>query len=161
MKKRGFTLFETMLAALILTIVGAGMAGVYMMEGSLSNRASHRMMAINYAKSAGDSLIGIGRSNGTQVLPPWMLPQTSFAELSPGMHNETTDPAICIISDSYFKLHLNGRLSYNVDSVDIGNDLSGCRVEVIVEWDEKFPKIQHMRESLFVISYFYYSFFTL
>jgi len=73
MTKRGFTLFETMIAALILTIVGAGMAGVYMMEGGLVSRASHRLMAINYAKSAADFLIGEGRSNGMMMPPPFMM----------------------------------------------------------------------------------------
>lgn len=157
MNKRAFTLFETMLAALILAIVGTGMAGVYMLEGSLSNRASHHLMAINYAKSAADSLIAIGRSQGAGILDPWFISQNSaFASLSSGMHTQTSDPDICTISDSYFKLHLNGTLTYNVDSIDIGNSISGCRVEVIVEWDEKFPKNQHVRESLYIIPYFYY-----
>lgn len=156
LNNKGFTLFEALIAALILTIVGSGIAGVYVMEGSLLVRTGHRLEAINYARSVADQLINIGRD--VEISPFYGYGDVP-AELSSGLHTETTDPTICILPDSYFKLHLNGKLTYTVDQIDFGNNVKGRRVEIIIEWNESFPKKQKIQETLFIIAYFYTSYY--
>ena len=141
--KRGFTLFETLIAALVLSIVGSAIAGVYIMEGSLLVRTSHRLEAMNFARSVADRLTEIGYSG----------PVDGISIFSLGQHTETTNPQICVLPDSYFKLRLNGKLKYNVDQIAI-NKYKLRRVEIIVEWDEAFPKRQKVKESLFIIANF-------
>src|SRR3989338_6803724 len=87
-RKKGFTLFETLIAALVLTIVGSAIAGIYVFEGAMLLQASHRLEAINYARSAAERLL---QYEGSTSL---------------GIHNEGTDPGICRLPKSYFKTDL-------------------------------------------------------
>ena len=165
--KRGFTLVETLIGALILTIVGAGIASSYVLEAALLTQTSHRLMAMNYAMSCADSLMEIGSD------PSWggytyIGNQEYYGppELSLGFHSQATDPLITAIPDSYFSRQLNGTLVYNVELLAMESYQGGgwssstgiLRVTIMVRWDEKFPKRQNKEENLVVLPVGYYSY---
>ena len=152
--RRGFTLVETLIGALILTIVGAGIASSYVLESSLLAQASHRLQAINYAMSCADNLMEVASDFGGYTYTY----QSSYYgpdELSLGFHSQATDPAVATIPDSYFRRQLNGVLEYNVEMLPLYSGVgwgSGItRVTITVRWNEKFPKRQNKQESLVVL----------
>ncbi|MBN1354294.1 MAG: prepilin-type N-terminal cleavage/methylation domain-containing protein [Candidatus Omnitrophica bacterium] len=171
-KRKGFTLFETLIAALILTIVGGGLAGVYMMEGTLLLHSSHRAEAVNYAASLADKLLRLASEPaldwGWGNWDPYYIMYETPA-FSLGNHNEDTDPEICQLADSYFKLHLKGTLRYQVEDISVSEkygDTAGLssygalvarRVDVIVEWEEAFPRKERKSEHLYIAATFYFS----
>ena len=147
-KKKGFTLFEALISTLILSIIGSGIASVYIIESGLLSRTAHRLQAINYAQAAAETLLDLGAgvtatSSGIHATL-YSMPN----ELAIGEHS--TEPQICIIPDGYFKKHLNGRLRYIITKVSL--PMKAHRAEIIVEWDEKFPKPEKMSEHLFIVA---------
>ena len=161
MRKKGLVLFESLIAALIITIIGSGVATLYLYEAGLLNRTAHRLQAINYAKAAAEAILAKESSiKGTGVLGR----NTVFpTELSLGLHSESTDPAICTLPDSYFKQTLKGSLSYTVTQTMIplsnfyalytAGAPAYCS-EITVEWTEAFPKGEKVQEKLFTVFFY-------
>lgn len=139
MTKKGFTLIETLISAMILTIVGSGIAGIYVLESGLLTQTAHRLEAVNYARSTAETLIDAGKREGDD---------DSMKLLLIGTHTAETDPEACSLPDCYFKTRLNGKLSYAADDVTLENNITARRVTIIVEWQEKFPKVQNKKEEL-------------
>ena len=158
MRKKGLVLFEALIAALIITIIGSGVATLYLYEAGLLNRTAHRLQAINYAKAAAEAILAKESSiKGTGVLGR----NTVFpTELSLGLHSESTDPAICILPDSYFKKTLKGSLSYTVTQTTIPlsnfytTAINAYCAEITVEWTEAFPKGEKVQEKLFTVFFY-------
>ena len=157
MRKKGLVLFEALIAALIITIIGSGVATLYLYEAGLLNRTAHRLQAINYAKAAVETILAKESSIysvghiGSVVFP---------TELSLGVHSESTDPAICILPDSYFKKTLKGSLSYTVTQTTIPlsnfytTAINAYCAEITVEWTEAFPKGEKVQERLFTVFFY-------
>lgn len=138
--KRGFTLLEAMFAALILVIVGGGIAGVYILENGLISHVSHRLEAVNYARSVAENLINLATPYADTETEP---------RLSPGTHNEL---AICGLPDNYFSKHLKGKLSYTIQDIGLPDPVyKARRAQITVEWTERFPKTENKREDLFLV----------
>ena len=68
MNKKGFTLIEVMVAAMIIVILAAGLFGAFMGAQHFLNRSRHRMQAYNFAVDALDKL----RSNYQYSSSPTM-----------------------------------------------------------------------------------------
>ena len=149
--KKGFTLFEALVAALIRTILGTGMIGVYIAEHALLLRTSHRVQAIDYARSAAELLAYAGDNAATTGF--WQeVPQLTLGE-----HSESTDGDVCLLPNSYFKTQLRGMLHYRVDSVQVGNPPISARLaEITVEWEEKFPKRERLKEKLYIVTEYWF-----
>ena len=147
MKKKAIILIDVIVAALMIVIfVGAAM-NVQVIENASSAYISHRIDALNYASNIADELIRIGSLTiytGMNVPP----------EFSSGIHTVTTNPAICTLPDSFFKLHLNGTARYEVNYVPIEGMVKACRVKVIVDWKEKSPKASDKSESLYIAAFY-------
>jgi len=149
--KKGFTLFEALVASLILTILGTGMIGIYIVEHALLLRTSHRVQAIDYARSAAELLTYAG---DRAALTGWWQ---EMPELTLGEHSESTDGEICILPNSYFKTQLRGKLYYSVDSIQVGNPPIPARLaEITVEWEERFPKRERLKEKLYIATEYWF-----
>ena len=149
--KKGFTLFEALVAALILTILGTGMIGVYIVEHALLLRTAHRVQAIDYARSAAELLTYVG--DGVALTGWWQ----EAPELTLGEHSESTNGEICILPNSYFTAQLRGKLYYRVDSVQVGNPPIPARLaEITVEWEERFPKRERLKEKLYIVTEYWF-----
>lgn len=135
MNKKGFTLLEVLVASLILAVVGSGIAGVYIMEERLFVRTLHRLEAVNYARGALEKLLAL--TGGDLEVA-----------LKEGDH---TDPEICDLPDGHFKERFKGALSYRVDEFKVSEITNAKRIEVIVKWQEKFPKKEDKKESLVTV----------
>lgn len=136
--KKGFTLLEVLVASLILAVVGSGIAGVYIMEERLFVRTLHRLEAVNYARSALEELLAL--TGGDLEVA-----------LKVGDH---TDPEICDLPDGQFKERFKGALSYRVDEFQVSETTNAKRIEVIVKWQEKFPKKEDRKETLVTVASF-------
>lgn len=136
--KRGFTLAEVLAAGLILIITSVGIAGMYAMEYGLLLQTSHRMQAINYARGIAGVLLEEDINSG---------------KLAIGTHDKNTDPDICTLPDSYFKIKLKGEARYIVDDYPVEAGITARRVRVILEWKELMPK-RDMEEDLYFVAFF-------
>lgn len=156
--KKGFTLIEILVAALVLTTVGVGIAGTYIIDKAMLSRASHRMQAINYAKNAAGLLqkysewveTDYGKTNyiyggGSSYIPPY---------LGIGIHTKDTDPEICSLPESSFTQKLGATLAYNTKEIPV-LDVKAILVEITVEWYETFPKKELVKENLFVVAFYF------
>ena len=167
MNRKAFTLFETLIAALILVIVGTGITAMYVVESSLLTQTLHRIEAMNYAQSCANMLMSIAEVNpyGTDF---WYGYYEGPPELSSGLHSEATDPKICGIPDSDFKKTFKVAMKYEIDKVvlippggyadDPSYSQGTLRAKITVEWEEKFPKDQKKTEILYIAPCYYYEF---
>ncbi len=155
MKKRGIAIAEVLVAALILTIVSAGTAGIYFHQANIMAQSAHRLAALNYASSCADKLLAIETAEGLYLGQYGAYP----LPLSPGLHDEATDPEFCTLPETYFKTELNGSLKYYVDKIVLTSQNSRSegvlRIAISVEWEESFPKKQSKSETLVIIPAFY------
>lgn len=142
--KKSFALSEAMIGALILSIIGSGMAGLYILQAGLLSKTMHRLEAINYARSAAEALLEAGRDYATD--------SASANLLSAGTHS---DAVVCDIPQSYFRDYLGGKMTYTVTDITIDPTIKARRADITVTWKDKLPKAQDMKETLAVIAYFY------
>ena len=157
--KKGFTLLETLVAALVLTVIGSAIAGVYVMEGALLSHTSHRLDAINYARGVADTLAEKAK-NTTTGRSSFYRYKYPPGELSAGLHTENSDPEICKLPRCFFRDKLDGRIKYRVEDVTLTGGVNGRKVEVSVEWVEKFPKRKSKSEKLDTLVTFYPSYYS-
>ena len=183
-RKKGFTLFEALVAALVLILFGTGMMGLYVVQQALLLQTQHRIQAIDYARGVADILLELGQEaeiideTPAQIQEAYLsdgedgvkaLTKNEPADLKNGTHTAPLNTTgsdistdICVLPDSYFKQTLKGKLSYVVDEFTIvaidqwGDPISteAKRVEIIVEWEESFPNTQVKKESLFIVAYY-------
>lgn len=159
MTRKGFTLFEMLIASIILVAIGTGMAGIYVAQGALLRNAAHRLEAVNYIQSCADSLMSLGRGvmleNGTGV---WLAPNGESMgppELALGIHNTATDPALCTLPDAYFKQSLNGTLEYLVEKVPFSEaevERGYLRVKITAKWTENLGGQRTAEETFYIIA---------
>ena len=100
MNKKGFTLTEVMVAAMIIVILAAGLFGAFMGAQHFLNRSRHRMQAYNFAVDALDKL----RSNYQYSSSPTM-------DIGNG-HLDTEIDALGIIKGDM--AGLGGALTYDI-----------------------------------------------
>ena len=157
MRKKGFTLLEILIAAIILIVVGTGIAGVYVIENALLKQAKHRLEAVNYARNCASLLHAIPDKG--KVLFWYGSGYDGPAELAPGVHTTDSDPSICTLPTSYFKDKLNAWLMYEVDKLKIREagiyEFGVMRVKITVTWNEKFPKETTKTEEFFAAPAYY------
>ncbi|GEM_PF-5312040 len=146
-RKKAFALIEGMVAGLVLSLIGAGMVGIYLVQTMNSSKVSHRMDAANYAMSIAETLMAIDVTESTPPGKPANL------EFSAGTHNAATDPSICALPDSYFTKALGGKASYFIDDLQANDNVKVTRARIKIEWDEKPPKAAHVSESLCIAVY--------
>ena len=167
MNKKGFTLLETLVAALILTVIGGAIAGVYIKEGALLAHTSHRLQALNYARSVTDGLVKISEGDDDESSGRWGGWWSLFfkirnprAELTPGYHDDRSNPEICDLPYSFFEDHLEARVFYEIKDMAVTERVSVRIVEVSVEWTETFPKREKKEEKLYAIVMYYPSWYS-
>ena len=132
MRKKGFTLFEVLIAASLLGFVASSVAGLSTYEHAWLVRASHKLQAVYFASGQADYLL---------TLDP------SSSDLSLGTHTGTL-PAC------YFTQQLNGQLTYL--AYDIILPAATARaVRVTVSWTETSPVTLQLSENLYTIVYCY------
>ena len=174
-RKKGFTLLETLVAALVLILFGTGLLGLHVAQKAFLLHAQHRVQALDYARGVADILLELGREAEiidetppeikAQMWANWrvrfeVLTRNEPEDLTLGTHTAPADTTpttistdICVLPDSYFKQTLKGKLSYVVDTFSVGT-INARRVEIIVEWEENLPRTQVKEESLFIVAYY-------
>jgi len=124
--KKGFTITEVIVSALIIAILSAGLFGAFFGAQRLLNRGRHRMQAYNFAVEALDRL----RSNYKYTDSQMTLTTTASDA------DDHLEPEIGTIlrGDEFLRL-INRSLKYDV--IDTGFAADGYKQVIIkVHWDE-------------------------
>jgi len=124
--KKGFTLIEVIVAALIVAILAAGVASAFWGAEHFLSRARHRMQAYNFAVEALDIL----KSN-CQYTYSQMALTTAASDADDHLESEI---GTILRGDEFLSL-INHTLKYDV--IDTGAAVDGYKQVIIkVHWDE-------------------------
>lgn len=126
--KKGFTITEVIVSALIIAVLAAGVFGAFFGAQRLLNLARHRMQAYNFAMEALDRL----RSNYKYTDSQMTLTTTAPDDLDDHLESEI---GTILRGDEFLGLLTNRFLKYDV--IDTGFADDGYKQVIIkVHWDE-------------------------